>query len=278
MAEPSCPSCRELRRRVAEREGLVRDLQARLGQNATNSSLPPSANPPSAPKPVVKEPTGRKPGAQPGHAPCQRSRLPAERVAAVIRYLPTTCRCCQAALPAEPGPHDPEPTWHQVAELPEVAARSTEHQGHTRTCPHGGTPNHAALPAAVRAQVLGPRLTAVLASRSGARHDSKRGVEEVAATVFGVPVSLGTGAAVEQEASAALAEAHAEAVAAVRQAPAKNADETGGKEAGRLCWLWTALTDQVACFVVHARRGATGLTALLGATITGSGTSDRWGA
>src|SRR6266542_4657603 len=139
MAERACPGCRQLQRRVAELEALVRDLHARLGQNATNSSLPPSANPPAAPKPVVKEPTGRTPGAQPGPTPCPRVRLPAERVAAVVRYLQPTGRGCQAPLPAEPGPHDPAPTWHQVAELPAVAARITEHQGPSRTCPHGGT-------------------------------------------------------------------------------------------------------------------------------------------
>ena len=285
MAEPSCPGCQErdtrltaLEREVGALRATVRELQARLGQNATNSSLPPSANPPAAPKPVVKEPTGRTPGAQPGHAPCPRLRLPADRVTEVVRSLPTPCRCCQAALPAEPGPHDPEPSWHQVAELPEITARITEHQGHARTCPRCGARTHAAIPAEVRAHARGPRLAAVMAYLSGARHDSKRGVAEVVETVFGVPVSLGTVAAVEQEASAALAGAHAAAVEAVRQAPAKNADETSWTEAGRWCWLWTALTDQVAGFVSHARRGAEGLSALLGATSTGIVTSDRWGA
>src|SRR5262245_17705448 len=112
MAQPECPGCRELQRRVAELEALVRDLRARLGQNATNSSVPPSANPPAAPKPVTKEPTGRRPGGQPGHTPCQRVRLPAERVHDVVRYLPTNCRRCQAPLPTEAGAEDPEPTWH----------------------------------------------------------------------------------------------------------------------------------------------------------------------
>jgi len=77
MAKPSCPGCRQrdariaaLERQVAELQTLVRDLHARLGSNATNSSVPPSANPPDAPKPVVKQPTGRPPGAQPGHACC----------------------------------------------------------------------------------------------------------------------------------------------------------------------------------------------------------------
>jgi len=76
MAELRCPGCQmrdariaALEREVADLRAAVRDLQARLGQNASNSSLPPSANPPAAPKPVVKTPTGRRPGGQPGHAP-----------------------------------------------------------------------------------------------------------------------------------------------------------------------------------------------------------------
>jgi transposase len=165
-----------------------------------------------------------------------------------------------------------------VAELPEVTARVTEHQGPARPCPHCGTLNHAPIPAAIRAHALGPRLAAVMAYLSGARPDSKRGVEEVVETVFGVPVALGTVAAVEREASAALAQAHAEAAAAVRRAPAKNADETGWKVAGRLCWLWAAVTTRAAFFVIHARRGAAGLSALLGETITGIRTTDRWSA
>src|SRR5215207_2634783 len=137
MSRSSCPGCRALRKRVAELEAIIprleaviRDLQARLGQTASNSSLPPSANPPSAPKPVVKEPTGRAPGGQPGHASCQRVRLPADRVQQVIDHVPSTCGRCRQALPAEPGPCDPPPTWHQVAELPPVAAIITEHRGH----------------------------------------------------------------------------------------------------------------------------------------------------
>jgi transposase len=117
-----------------------------------------------------------------------------------------------------------------------------------------------------------------MAYLSGGRHDSKRGVEEVVETVFGVPVALGTVAAVEREVSAALAPAHAAAAAAVRRAPVKHADETGWKQAGRLCWLWAAVTAGVAFFTIHARRGGAGLTALLGEAITGVVISDRWSA
>ena len=58
----------------------VRDLQERLGINASNSSLPPSANPPQAPKPVKKQKTGRpRAAALPGHRPA-RSRRHRHRV------------------------------------------------------------------------------------------------------------------------------------------------------------------------------------------------------
>jgi transposase len=75
-----------------------------------------------------------------------------------------------------------------------------------------------------------------------------------------------------------LAPAHAAAAEAVRRAPCTNTDETGWKQAGKLCRLWTAVTPGVAYFLIHARRGAAGLTALLGETITGVVTSDRWSA
>src|SRR4051812_6396894 len=149
MAEPSCPGCRErdaliasLLERIAALEQRVRDLEDRLGQNATDSSVPPSANPPQAPKPVVKRPTGKKPGAQPGHAAHLKRRLPPQRLTRTIPLVPRRCERCREPLPTAPEPGDPEPTWHQVAELPEVAARVTESQGHYRTRTGCGVLNH----------------------------------------------------------------------------------------------------------------------------------------
>ncbi len=64
--------------------------------------------------------------------------------------------------------------------------------------------------------------------------------------MFAAPVSLGTVSNLEAEVSAALAPAHAEALAAVRAAEVKHADETGWKRAGKLCWLWAGATAAVA--------------------------------
>jgi transposase len=268
MDVPSCPGCRQrdaviadLRQRLATLEERVRDLQAQLGRNATNSSLPPSANPPGAPKPARKKPSGRPSGGQPGHPAHLRRRLPSERLQHTRDFVPRHCQGCQAPLPAVPGPNDPEPTWHQVAELPKLAAEVTEYRGHFRTCPDCGTLNHAAIPAALKAHSIGPRLAATLAYFAGRHHLSQRALEEAAEDVFDVPVSLGTVGHLAEQTSAALAPAHAEAVQAVRDAAVKNVDETGWKLAGGRCWLWAAATATVAAFVIHARRSTAGLRA-----------------
>ncbi len=282
---PGCPQCaklaelvRQLLARVAQLEAKVRELEARLKTHSGNSSLPPSANPPSAPKPPPKPPTGRKPGGQPGHPGHHRFRLPPERVNHVVPHVPERCERCQAPLPEKAGPDDPEPTWHQVAELPEVLAIITEHQGHARTCPCCGHVTWGAIPPEVLAHAFGPNLAATLAYLSGCCHDSKRTVEEIAETLFGVPLSLGSVSNVEQEVSAALEEPYQEAEQAVQQAPVKNADETGWALAGKLCWLWLAVTNSVAFFKICTGRGRDALRQLLGSDIQGVLSSDRWGA
>jgi transposase len=277
MDEPNCTGCRKLLKRVAELEARLRDLEARLGQNASNSSIPPSANPPQAPPAVRKQPTGRKPGGQPGHTAHLRARLPAERLTEpTVHYWPDLCEACQDDLSPAPGPDDPEPRWHQVVELPEIAVQVTEYQAHARTCPSCGHLNWAKIPSEVRERACGPRLTATLSFLSGVLHASKRGIEEFAETVLRVPIALGTVSNLEQEMSAALAAAHAEARQAVQKARAKNVDETGWKQAGAKRWLWGAATALVACFVIAPSRGAAGLAALLGKRIRGIISSDRW--
>ena len=89
------------------------------------------------------------------------------------------------------SPDDPEPTWRQVAEIPDLAAEITEHQGHARTCPCCGYLNRGEIPPQIRAHVIGPRLAAVMSYFSGRHHLSRRAVEEVVETVFQVPISLG---------------------------------------------------------------------------------------
>jgi transposase len=271
-----CSGCLERDARIAELERRLAALEARLKADSSNSSVPPSSNPLGGRKPVVKKKSKRRRGGQQGHPPYLKQLLPPERVDHVQSFVPEQCEQCAAALPAEPSANDPEPKRFQTVELPPIVVVVKEYQGHARTCRCGHV-TYATIPADIRAHSVGPRLTATLSYFTGNHGLSKRGVEEIAANVFGAPVSLGTVANLEQEVSAALAAPHQEALRAVQAAHVKHADETSWKLMGKLRWLWAAAaTAGVVAFVIHGKRGALGLAALLGQEIKGILCSDRW--
>jgi transposase len=261
--------------RITELEQRVRDLEAQLKQNSSNSSCPPSSDPPQAPLHPGKPPTGRKPGGQPGHAGHARTRLPPDRVNQIVDYWPSVCERCQAALPKAPQPDDPEPAWHQVAEVPLMPAIITEHQAHGSHCPACGHCTWGEIPAKIRAHGFGANLAAIVVLMSVLCRGSKRIIEEFIETVFQVPLSLGTIANLEQETSAALSTPYQEAQEAVRAAAVKNADETSWKQAGKKRWLWMAATSTIACFKICIGRGKAELRELLGDVIQGVVGSDR---
>lgn len=272
--EAECPGCRERDARIAALEERLAELEGRV-RDVTKPPEPPRSGP-ALPKGPAKQGTGKKPGGQPGHSPHAKELVPPERVAETIRYIPSVCEHCETALPQEAGPDDPPPVRHQVAELPEVIAIITEHQGHARTCPCCGKVTRMAIPADIRAHCTGTKLTAVLSYLAGMHGISKRGIGEIADVVFSAKIALGTVANLEQEMSKALRPAHQEAQRQVQQAPIKNADETGWKQAGRKRWLWVAASARAVVFLIQPLRDLAALQRLLGEVVRGIVCSDRW--
>src|SRR5262249_26607151 len=66
--------------RIAELEAVVRDLQARLQLNSTNSSKPPSSDPIGLKRKPPAPPSSRKHGEQPGHREAFRALVPPEKL------------------------------------------------------------------------------------------------------------------------------------------------------------------------------------------------------
>jgi transposase len=149
---------------VVRLRARVQELEARVGQNSTNSSRPPSSDPPEAPPRPPAPPSGRRRGGQPGHPPHQRTLVPPEQVDQVILHWPPHCRGCQAPLPRTAVG---EPVRHQVTELPPVRAGVTEHQLQHVQCAACGMTTCAGLPADVPAGAFGPRLQATVAVLAG---------------------------------------------------------------------------------------------------------------
>jgi transposase len=255
----------------------VRDLEARLGQNSSNSSRPPSSDPPQARGQRRPPPSGRKRGGQPGHRGAYRALLPVEQVDEVVAVVPERCRHCQQPFP-QPAGHQARVWRHQVVDLLPLAVRVTEYQLIRQRCPTCGKRTRADLPAGVPRRPFGARLTAVIALLSGGYRLSRREVRQLLQDLWQVRVSLGAVVCQEQAQSAALAPIVAEAEAAVPQAPVVNMDETGWREDRQRAWLWTVVTATLTVFRIARSRSGAAVDALLGPDFRGVVGSDRWSA
>jgi transposase len=270
-----CAELAALRAENARLQARVQALEARLGQNSTNSSRPPSSDPPETPPRPPAPPTGRRRGGQPGHPPHQRAVVPPEQVDAVVVHWPTHCRQCAAPLAGEAVG---EPVRHQVTELPPVRAVVTEHQLQHVHCGACGTTTCAILPAAVPAGAFGPRLQATVAVLAGRYRLSRREVVGVCTDVLGAPLAVGSVDRLCQATAAALAGPVAALEAAVQQAPHAHADETSWREAGQRRWLWVVVTTLATVFTLAPSRGRGVIQGLLGEHFAGYLISDRWSA
>jgi transposase len=117
---------------------------------------------------------------------------------------------------------------------------------------------------------------AITALCTGAYHLSKRATQHLLEDLFGLPLSLGTVANLEQATVQAVAAAVAEARAYIQQQPAAYLDETGWREGPQRAWLWTAATTWVTVFVVRRSRSGKVAQELLGERCWGWLIPDRW--
>src|SRR5438132_9724303 len=221
-------------------EARVAELERRLSRSSRNSSLPPSQDPPSAPPRPGGERSGRRRGGQFGHEGRHRRLLPGEQVDEVVEHWPERCRSC-AHLFAEGERIDAaQPSRHQVAELPPIAVRVSEHRLHRVCCPKCAAQTRAELPAGVSRSAFGPRLQAAVVTLAVRNRVSRRDTTELARELFGVELATGSVDGIVQRAGAALAAPHTRLEQQLKAASVVNIDETGWKTAGGRRTLWGA--------------------------------------
>jgi transposase len=256
--------------RVERLEEEVRELR----RDSDNSSLPPSADPGAGKRRQGKRKrSDRKPGGQPGHPGSGRGLVPVEQVDEVIEHLPGRCRRCERSLADRParGPIG----RHQVAELPEIAVRVTEHRLCRRRCPDCGATTRAELPPEVPRARFGPRLQGAVVTLAAGFRLSRRQAVDLCRELFGLQIAVGTVDAIVGRQGAALREPHKRLCDAVRGASVVCVDETGWKQAGEKRALWGAFSDSAAALRVAPSRHREEAEALLGQT-EAIVCSDRW--
>jgi transposase len=257
-------------------EARVAELERRLSRSSRNSSLPPSQDPPSAPPRPRRPGSGRTPGGQPGHEGKHRRLLPPEQVDEIVEHWPERCHACAHVFAEQELVEAVEPWRHQVAELPAIAVRVSEHRLHGVCCPECATAGRAELPRELPRSAFGPRLQAAVVTLAVRNRVSRRDTTELARELFGVELATGSVDAIVQRTGAALAAPHTRLEQQIKSATVVNIDETGWKTAGGNRTLWGALTARTAVFRIAAGRHAFEARTLLGERFAGIVCSDRW--
>jgi hypothetical protein len=122
--------------RIAELEKRVAQLAEQLGQNSSNSHLPPSSDSPDERRQrrnkAKKEKQQRKRGGQKGHAGAHRELLPPDKVNKFVDLFPSECENCWKPLPRVP---DASALRYQQTEVPPIQPFTTEWRRHEVACP-----------------------------------------------------------------------------------------------------------------------------------------------
>jgi transposase len=261
-------------KRIAELERRVRDLEARLKLNSTNSSKPPASDPIGLKRKPPAPPSTRKRGGQPGHRKAIRPLVPSERLRSSRDCKPRTCRACGESLHGT----DPDPLVHQVAELPKIEPIVDQYRLHRLGCPKCGKVTCGPLPEGVPTGHFGPYLQAVLATLAGAYRLSKRQIQQLTGDLFGLSISTGMISKLEQQSTEALEAPYNELAAAVHQARVVHGDETSWRQERGKAWLWAAVTAMTTVFTIARHRSAEVAQAVLGTQDGSIAVTDRFSA
>ncbi len=259
---------------VAALDCRLRDLEARLKLNSTNSHKPPSSDFVGAKRKPPAPPSGKKRGGQPGHRKAQRELVPPEKVRETFTCKPTNCRRCGHGLLGD----DPTPLIHQVAEIPKVEPIVDEYRLHRLACPDCGETTCGSLPPGVPGGGFGPYLQAVLAVFAGAYRLSKRQIQQLSADLFGLTISIGMISKLERRGAEVLQAPYNELAVSVHSADAANIDETSWREDRKKAWLWVTVTRLATVFTIAGHRSGEVARALLGSEPDQVVTSDRFSA
>ncbi len=237
---------------VARLGKRVEELEAKLGQDSSNSNKPPSSDSPYK-ESGKNQPSRRKRKKRKGYR--QKLMTPTD----TRKILPSVCLCgCRSFSHLKPY------YTHQHIELPEIVMTVIHfilYQGRCTAC---GRVNKGYLPGEYTTG-FGPRFSALVAEIGGIDGNSREAIQTFCSSVLKVHVSLGAIQKIIDRASAAI-EPHYKAIRdKARSQEINHLDETPWKKNGKLNWLWVMASSTVAFFMVHTNRSQAAFDKLIGA-------------
>ena len=235
----------------------MQSLEARLAQDSTTSSQPPSTDKLWVPK-SERQKTGRSSGAQRGHV--GKTLKMAAHVDEVVS-LPLTGHCtCGHAWERV---HAQGQVARQVHDLPELRLQVTEYRADVKVCPECRHRQHAPFPDYVSGQVqYGPRVHGLAVYLNAAHFVPLNRTGEILEALCGARPSDGTIVLNLKVAADRLIDFETQLKTALLRQPVLHADETGSRVNGKLQWMHVVSCAQLTLYGHHAQRGFAALEAM----------------
>ncbi len=245
--------------------GKLTDKVAKLSKNSSNSSKPPSSD-------IVKPPRKKKGngsrniGGQPGHSKHERTPFATNEIDDFQTHTLDACPDCGGKL------KEVENSGRvvQQVEVVKKPIHIEQHTGLCYWCEHCQKIHYAPMPAHIeKGQLIGPRLTAVIAYMKGACHCSFSTIRKFLRDVMGITISRGQLSKLIQKASAAFEQSYNELLETLPCEAKLNIDETGHKENKKRFWTWCFRADIYTLFKIADTRGSRVLVDILGEDFAG---------
>jgi len=255
-------------RRIAELEKQVAELTdkvAKLSKNSSNSSKPPSSDIVKPPK-KKKSNGSRNIGGQPGHTKHERTPFARDEIDDFQTHTLDACPDCGGKLQEVEN----AARVVQQVEVVKKPIHIEQHTGLCYWCEHCQKFHYAPMPAHIeKGQLIGPRLTAVIAYMKGGCHCSFSTIRKFLRDVVGITISRGQLNKLIQKASAAFDQAYNELLEHLPNEAKLNVDETGHKENKKRFWTWCFRADAYTLFKIADTRGSRVLIDVLGEDFAG---------
>jgi transposase len=258
----------ELEKQVAELikvNAELADKVAKLSKNSSNSSKPPSSD-------IVKPPRKKKgngsrnTGGQPGHTKHERTPFATDEIDDFQTHALDACPDCGGKLKEVEN----AARVVQQVEIVKKPIHIEQHTGLCYWCEHCQKFHYAPMPAHIeKGQLIGPRLTAVIAYMKGGCHCSFSTIRKFLRDVVGITISRGQLNKLIQKASAAFDQAYNELLEHMPNEAKLNVDETGHKENKKRFWTWCFRGDTYTLFKIADTRGSRVLIDVLGEDFAG---------
>jgi len=233
-------------------EARIRELEARLNKNSSNSSKPPSSDGLSKPPRTtsLRENGKNKSGGQKGHKGETLKQTATPDV--IKKHVLIACPDCEHLLTQAPliGL-----IKRQIFDIPPPKLEVTEHQAEIKYCTCCDKTVTAAFPLDVRAPTQYGKLIRSWSVYYQNQHFIPEDrLQQLFSDLYGIQLATATIAGYNEIAFDALAPFEASTLSLVKAAPVKNLDETGFRVGGKTQWLHVASTVNATYYHVSPRR------------------------